>query len=208
MAIAHSQLCNGHTGVLKVCILRTPAAADDTRHSFHKKHTPQGIQERKSHKQTCHPQSMTAKGGATGARQPAVWMGVLDWDTFMMPAPSDSPSSVSACWDACSVANSTQAKRPLFLTAFTCACHQHTGMRTLMEGCRGGGGRRGAKAGPKGGRQGNLPAAGDNIRCARCVRLLSVRRPSPGLYLACQVSASLDMATSTCLFSMRNATGC
>jgi len=55
------------------------------------------------------------------ARQPAVWMGVLDADTFMVPVPMDSPSSASACCADCSDANSIQAKRPLLRTACTCA---------------------------------------------------------------------------------------
>ena len=56
----------------------------------------------------------------TWARQPAVWMGVFDVDTFMMPLPSDSPSRDMAVCAAISVANSTQANLPLFRTAFTC----------------------------------------------------------------------------------------
>jgi hypothetical protein len=46
-------------------------------------------------------------------------MGVLEVDTFMMPEPSASPSSDIAVCAACSVANSTQANRPLLRTAFT-----------------------------------------------------------------------------------------
>lgn len=55
----------------------------------------------------------------TGALQPAVCIGVLDCEIFNMFEPSSSPSNVSAWCAAWMEVNSTQAKRPLFLTART-----------------------------------------------------------------------------------------